>query len=486
MPGMNGSFEAKMSAPRLTLATSAAPVLGHPYEVLVGIYATADRILRNSSLARRESREQSRLMLQDQRVSQPYDKMRLTVASLPGQVVPEDQTDEAQVEAARDIQRLIRWNNDVEVYQNLLAAYWFGCSGGGLRVEFDERERKYAVTGMDPIHSDTIVFNADRKPYLMIGSHYDGPVETTYGFESRVRPLTTEENEIFILHVYNPEPPDFFEITEGATLYRGVGKRDQVWFTWWISHNLERNLVDYAERIALPIPIGRYPENNDAARAALEDAFLNYKDGKFILLPRRTGAGTEDQYDIELVDATANVGTELYKWFIGDYTATQLKLAIEGQMLTSETANTGFGSQVANIHKNTWLTYVKYLARGLSHTLTSQVVARVQRWNNIMPGVRFRFDLAVDDTDPKAKLQTIKDMYMMNLGDKIKSDEVLAIGGLTKAAEGDDVLGLNLSGLGLGGAGFGNSGGGPQLESSQEKIGAQDRESVSRFMRALR
>lgn len=474
LPSTNGRILDQYGDP-LKLATSQRPVLGHPREILVGLFQTAHRILQNSSLARRESREQSRLMLQDQRVAQPYDKMRLTVSSLPGQVVPESQDDPAQVEAARDIHHQLRWENEVEVLQNLMAAYWYGCSGGGLRVQFDERDRRYYVAGMDPVHSDTITFNEDRVVYLMVGQGYEGETHT-YGFESRVRPLTQAESEIFVLHVYNPEAPDFFEIQDAANLYRGVGKRDQVWFTWWISHNLERNLVDYAERIALPIPIGRFPEGNDQARAALEEAFLNYKNGKFIMLPKRTSSG-EDLFDIQLVDATANVGTELYKWFIGDYTATQLKLAIEGQMLTSETANTGFGSQVANIHRNTWLTYVKYLARGLSQTITTQVIRRIQKWNNIMPDRRFRYELAVDDTDPHAKLQTVKDMYMMNMGNYIKTDEVLAIGGLTKADENDDVLGPNMSGLGLGGAGGGgfgsDGGGGPQVESGMPQGGGR-------------
>lgn len=444
------------------------------------------------------------MMLRDPRIQQPLSKRRLVTAQLPTRIVPEDDNDDAQMEAARLLHSLIAWDNPVEVYQNLLAATWYGCSGGGLKWETYEKKGqpvRYRVTDLEPIHSDSIMFTVDGEPVIRVGPAYRGPRdlvlkgqsedgeregdtvvsfpqfkvdgggniigtwgdfsvrlaeqdEILIGPDSRVRRLTDEEARwLFVKHTHNIEAPDYFEdLMFSSKLYAGMGLRDDCWYPWIASHEVERLFIYFCERYAIPIVIGTYPKGNDEARIAVETALANYRSGDgFLTFGVDPADPQASAFGLDIKDPSGKGGIDAFKWYLSDYTGKQFRMLINGALATSETMAVGLNSNIAEIHQQTEIQYVTYDAVALSATMTRQVVSRLQLANNIMPDVRFRFEFVLPSNEESDRLDAVLKATQAGAGPMIRMSEVVELTGCTPAKPGDVTLVDMNAGIGLGG-----------------------------------
>lgn len=402
-------------------------------------------VLRDPSEARRRSREDSRTMRRDPRIEKSLKKRKLATAGLKWDIEPEEEDDEGQIEAAATIKKIIERFDYIELIENMLEALWYGPGPAELIVEFDERDRLYVISGTRALHGDSVVFDAYGQPLLRV---MGGHPAAEPGFESPVRKLTPAEQQVFMLHVFNPAAPDFWTPEENALVFHGQGLREDVWYPWWISNHIHKQWVYFLERYAggiVTIAHADFPE----AREAAEEAIRNYKDGGYLLVPMMGDAVDIKAFTFDIQEAPSN-SAGMFMDYVDGFTGGLIKQIIEGQILTSEAAATGLGSGVAKAHENTFQMYTEYDARRLGRTLTKQLVWRLQRWNNIMPEKRFSWEFAVDETDIKDKMTAVKQAYDMNV--QFVADEVRQLTGLSKPTPEDEVVG----GVQMGGPAFGD------------------------------
>jgi hypothetical protein len=474
--GLNDDADVSPSSASIARIESARPplvdprwaVLGAPQNAVTAITATLDRIMRHSSVARNEGRLKSAMMLRDPAVSQPLDKILWPVALCETKVVPEDRGDSEQIEAANLLHKLLDWARPQEVYQNLGMAYWYGIAGGGLRVGLRNIDGKqyYVARGLDPVHPDSILFTLEGEPVIRIGYGYMGAKEliVTYkgkqakvgfdmvrpiaGWESWCRHLTDDELDLFVLHVHNIEAPDFFDPVEAELLYRGRGRRDDVIYPWEIKHQVLRLLLWFLNTFALPIPVGAYPAGNDEIKRNIETAINTYQMGDGALcFPIGMDIDAAKQIGITLLQPGSG-GEHIYQYVI-NHLEDQIRWSIEGQSTTTQSGNVGMGSNIALVHKDTQETYIKMIARGLEQTIADQVLRRLQRWNDILPDVRFKFEFILHSFNPDSMINAARGIRDMGGGKFISVDQLMAAVGLSKAdPEVDDTFDEPLAGAG--------------------------------------
>lgn len=416
-----------------------------------------NNVLRDPSEARRKSREDSKVMRRDPRIEASLKKRKLATVQLNWSVEPEDDKNEAQLAGAKKLTEHLEAFDLDELLENLLDALWYGPGPAELMVAYDERDRDYKIKGTRSIHGDSVVFDALGNPLLRVGAGYPS-ADSVAGWESKVRPLTATEREIFVLHTFNPAAPEFFTPEEAAIIFHGSGLREDVWYYWWISNHIHKQWVFFLERYAGGVVVIAHADTVPAREAA-EKAIRELKDGGYLLMPIPGDAIDIKGFDIQIKEAPANSG-QLFSEYVDGFTGAYIKRIIEGQSLTSEAGPTGLGSGLAQAHQDTFAMFIEYDARRLARTITEQVVRRLQRWNGIMPDVRFQFKFAIDERTKKEAMEAVHIAHGM--GVSFKETEVREITGLSKPDEDDDIIGgehVPISQNGFDGSGaLGNNG----------------------------
>lgn len=417
----------------LTLMNGA---LSDPRTSVSAIYVTADGIMRDPSLARKKSREDSRLMLRDPRIKHSINKRKMACMQLPFEVVPEDEKNEDQVAAADELKFLFERFDYLELFENLLDATFYGVGPSELCLSYDDRDRVYYVSKTYPIHPDSIVYRLDGEPALRVGMGYTGE-NRIMAMESPARKLDDAEKQLLIIHNFNYQAADYWEPEEVANIYHGSGLREDLWYFWFMSHKVHKDWLRWIETYAAGIPLIKHV-NNDSGRSAAIQMMKDFKQGGFMMLPISGDPIEAKSVEIELLTPSPESGN-IYHQYIVEFCTKFIKLIIEGQDLTSDTASTGLGSGVADQHRTTFEEIRNYDARKLQDTITKQLISRLQRWNNIMPDEKFFFRFVIEDQSPAEALDAAERATRM--GVRIKEDEVRAKTGYTRPEETDDVIG---------------------------------------------
>jgi len=163
-------------------------------------------------------------------------------------------------------------------------------------------------------------------------------------------------------------------------------------------------------------------------------------------------------FGVEVIERNM-AGASALKDIITDYFGHQIKRYILGQTLTTEAHATGLGSNLASIHLDTFLQIVKYDAQNLAETLTSELVARLVKWN--YPWVDecpLRLVIETEKPDTLDRLQAIHAAYQMGLS--IRARDVRDLLGLAEPTEDDEVLS----------AGKGQDAGGPGTQAGPGEL----------------
>jgi len=124
----------------------------------------------------------------------------------------------------------------------------------------------------------------------------------------------------------------------------------------------------------------------------------------------------------------------------------QIKRYIMGQILSSESAATGLGSGVADLHQDTFYQIVNSDAVNLEETITTELLAPLTHFNFPVTsaGVRLYFKIDTKAAESQKRLAAFKTAW--DIGAKIRSQDILDTIGATLPQPGDDVLfNLNLA-----------------------------------------
>jgi len=412
--------------------------LGTPVELQRSFFTTADKLLRQSSMAYRLNPQYQMMMRADADIEGVLRSLQVTLASLEYAVVADDENDTEAVELADRIQNIFNtMPRRIDFIRAMHEAVWYGNSAANIVYRPDAR-LGIAIKEWVPFHPDTLAYDQWGNLAMRVGAEYanNGPSSANIGFDSRVHIFTDLERKAVVLHRVFVAAPDFNDPNSTETIYRGVGARDVCWFMWLAKQEILQDAITYAERYAMGIRVGYYPLGQDAGRNMMENVLANLTNDNSVLLPQ---SGTEKIYDIDIKEPNAGraqVFMELINFF-----SSKLKEAILGQSLSSEAGSTGLGSGVANLHADTLSRIIRYHADALADSLTYdfvRVVARMLGASEDLAG-RIRFVFAPERPDPKERLEAIE--KFVALGGRVSEREVRDLLGLAQPAEDERILG---------------------------------------------
>jgi phage gp29-like protein len=418
--------------PDVPLATSV--------EVQRSFFTTADKLLRNSSLAYRLNPQYQMMMRSDADIEGVLRSLQVTLASLEWAVVPAVEDDPRLDRLAERITKIFEsMPRRSDFVRAMHEAVWYGNSACNFVYERDER-LGVAIREWYPFHPDTLAYDQRGNLAMRVGSAYssDGPSAQNIGFDSRVHIFDDRERQSVILHRVFVAAPDFNDPNSSESIYRGVGARDVCWFMWLAKQEILQDAITYAERYAMGIRVGYYPLGQDAGQAMMETVLANLTNDNSVLLPQ---SGTEKIYDIDIKEPNAGraqIFLELVNWF-----SSKIKEAILGQSLSSEAAGTGLGSGVASLHADTLSRIIRYHADALADSMTTDFVRVVAKMLGASDGeaAALRFQFAPERPDPKERLEAIEKFVQM--GGRVSENEVRDLLGLSLPTEDEQILGAS-------------------------------------------
>jgi phage gp29-like protein len=417
---------------------SATSPIATSVELQRSFFTTADKLLRNSSLAYRLNPQYQQMMRADADIEGVLRSLQVTLASLEWAVTCSDEENERGAELARIITRIFsEMPRRSDFVRSMHEAVWYGNSACNIVYQKDPRNG-VSVKEWYPFHPDTLAYDQRGNLAMRVGAEYSnhGPSSQNIGFDSRVHIFDERERKSIVLHRVFISAPDFNDWNTSEAIYRGVGARDVCWFMWLAKQEILQDAITYAERYAMGIRVGYYQLGQDAGRSMMETVLSNLTNDNSVLLPM---SGTEKIYDIDIKEPNAGraqVFMELVNWFSG-----KIKEAILGQSLSSETGSTGLGSGVANLHADTLSRIIRYHADALADSLTNDFVRVVATMLGATAeeSACLKFEFAPERPDPKERLEAIKSFVEM--GGKVSEQEVRDLLGLSQPDEDEPTLG---------------------------------------------
>ena len=397
--------------------------------------------------ALRHNRQNALAIRRDPVVMDALRSRQIPTAQLPWHIEVENDKDTRQAEAAQQLTKVIEGiPNFQRLKMHLLEALWWGRYGVQLLYEWDYSTgtKRLVVREHRPINGDKLSFKHSGRAGILVHASYPGTWELTD--QGRAHFFTPEERESVILHKHEPEDADFFE-PELAGGVHGVGIRSRIYWFWWLRSQVSAFLMDYLERVgAGGFTIYYYEAGSSSSLSEVKKAAEEQHRNNTILFPRYRDGSTGGP-GVQRVEAS-NAGAQLLQALVQGYFDEVIRRYILGQNLTSETAGTGMGSGVADLHADTFSRLVKYDAINLAETLTTDLVVVLQKY--MFPGLPpMRLVMDVDKPNARDVLESAQAFYSM--GGTIDEDELRSIIGLAKPQPGHSMLAKmgNLSPAGM-------------------------------------
>lgn len=419
-----------------------------------GLQSTISHVYRNPDEAVRNSLENARIMRADCAIMECLEARQRATALLGWHLEPEDPDDPRQKELVTDLTKALNeLPNFTEYRRNLLEAIWAGRAAVQNQYGFVHRagKRYTCVTGWRPIHGDKLAFRFDDgsgkhddadigikvTPAWNLGDAVAGDRKIEITEQGPAYFLEPWERSMMVVHKHTIED-GVYEDPISAGRIHGVGIRDRIYWCWVQKQETMSQLMEVIQRTGSGITIYWYPAGNPEAREQMEQVAAEHTGQNLILMPRMSGDPALDAYGIDRIEPST-AGIEAMKGIIHEFFGHQIKRYILGQILSSESAATGLGSGVADLHQDTFLQIVRYDAVKLEETLTRELVEPLKMFNapkfrDVL--VRFKIETQAQDTD--AKLQAVRTAW--DMGAKIKEQDVMDLVGLSMPTEDDAVL----------------------------------------------
>jgi phage gp29-like protein len=431
-----------------------------------GLFGTWSRVYRASDEALKDSLENARFMRNDPTIMECVESRQRSVALLPWHLEPEDEKSHDQEDLCNKIEKVLnRIRRFTEYRRVLLEAIWYGRSGiqhswNWNSVAGHMRLMPHAIRGQEdmgwlPIHGDKLVFRYDDGTYdtwpgqvgIRVGARF-GALDRimTERWAERVEPtdrgpayfLTDYERDQIIIHKHMIEDGAYEDGVDAGTIH-GVGIRSRIYWTWFQKQQALAFLMEYMERSAGGIEVWTYPwGNKDALSKVKAAAEYRISGGHNITFVPKPLGEDKDAYGVEFVEPGMQ-GIELLKELITDMYGHLIKRYIMGQVLSSETAPTGLGSGVSELHLDTLLQILSYDGNNLEETITTELVRRIKDWNwPSAKDIDIRFKIDMEEPDVLEKLESWMRVYEM--GAALKERDVMDLVGAAIPTEDDKIL----------------------------------------------
>jgi phage gp29-like protein len=410
---------------------------------------TFDEALRNNPA-------NARAMWRDAVIWKTVRARQMPTAALSWHIDPRDETNPAEQEAAKIVTAIVeRIPNFQRFRMCLLDAIWFGRSGVEMLFKWDQVYGRTCLTLRDfnPVNGDSLKFRHTGEVGVLVHSSFPGTWEPTDWGMAHF--LTPAEREQFVVHRHEPEAADWLE-GDLAGAINGVGLRGRLYWCWWMKQQVFALLMNYLERFANGLTIFYYDAHNPQAKAEAERAAREQYSNNALLYPR--WAEGKDTNGVQRLEA-GTASPALLQSLVTEYFDAIIKETIIGQTLTSDTAATGLGSGVADLHGMTLARIIKYDATNLDATIQADLIDLLYRWNcpGVPPG---RYSSEVDTPNAKEVLGYAETMFDMGValdeGQLYKISQlqkpkpgggiVSKLGGMQPAAVGGEPQGVPVAG----------------------------------------
>ncbi len=395
---------------------------------------------------------------------------QMPTAQLPWHLECEDDKDEAQIEAVSIVTGVIEHiPNFQQLKMHLLEALWFGRAAVQLQYKWDYRQtgkKQLVVRAHRPIHGDKLIFRYSGQIGILVHALFPGEWELTD--RGRAHFFTPNEREQILIHRYEPEDSDFME-GELAGSIAGKGLRDRLYWFWWLRAQITSFMMDYLERVGGGgLTIYYYEHGNDRSRIEVQKAAEEQFRNNTILFPRYKDGSTGGP-GIERIEPSV-AGAQLLEELILHYFDETMRRLILGEATPSDAKGAGLGSGISDFLEGNQGRRIRYDAINLQETLTSDLVAVLQRYNcpPSVPPLRFVFDL--DKPNSQEVMEAAKNFFEM--GGTLDEESLRSTIGLEKPEPGKTMLAkmgsLQPAGVGAMPTGVPAVGSpGPQMDPSQ-------------------
>jgi len=435
----------------------------HIYTVQ-GRVGTIARVYRNADEAIRENVANARYMRNECGIMECLEARQRGTALLKWHLSPDDEKNAQQQDLAQKMTQLIeKVPQFVEMRRNLLEALWFGkyavAYQWGNRIIHGSMRK--TITHWEPRNGDKLVFRYedgelkydDRQVGIRVGAGYQLDISAQgVGFWSadarhKVEPTDQglayffdkwERDNLIAIHKHIIEDGAWEDPLSAGAIH-GIGIRSRIYATWFSMQELLGYLMEYVERAAGGVEIWPYEYGNSESEEKTRRAAEEYMVGgrSIILMPVYRGEDS-DMFQVQHIEPGLG-GVESLKSLIIEFFGHKIKRYILGQTLTSEAEATGLGSGVADAHVATYSDIIRYDARKLEETLTTDLVEPLKNQNYPTArdiSVRFVIDTEADEM--QEKLEAYERAW--NMGLKIKAEDVASMIGASDPGEDDEVL----------------------------------------------
>ena len=339
------------------------------------------------------------------------------------------------------------------------------------------RRRGLTVASAWPVNGDKIGHQYDHTPYVLVNGAMaaDLPnaeiITTPLGMALSLRGSWRER---FLIHKHMQEDRDYFA-SDQAEAVHGVGIRSLAFWNYFLRMQWLSNITDFFDRVGLGLTLWKYPQGDPVARAAAEKAALEQQSRANLLVPVPEGLSGKGQGAVERIEVPTSGADALGQ--LVEMIDRYLERYIVGQEGSSKGSSSGLGNEAsAEFQKDTKTKIAMQDAAFLAETISGSerepgLVNTLQRYTYSWADFPVSFIFDVERGESEKKLAAAKSLVDMGL--KVKADEVRAAGGFSKPADGDELVqpptppgmpgggGENPLAALLGGGGNGPPGGGP-------------------------
>ena len=343
------------------------------------------------------------------------------------------------------------------IFYCLLDAIWFGRQGaqiqwGWTKSPDPQKEKALTVLDWQPLQGDKIghqfidieTQHYVEQPYVLVDGgrvgwlkdHGAKLITTTIGW---AMVLQGQWRERFIIHKHLVEDADYFK-PEAADAVHGVGVRSKIFWANWLKWEWLANITDFFDRVGLGITVWRYPQGNNQALDAIKQAANDQSQRAHIFVP--VAEGTEQhQSGIERIEVPQS-GADFLRTMI-DYIDGIIERYIVGQQASSRSGSSGLGNESASdFQKDTKRNIAIYDADMLAETLTGSarepgLVNTILKYT--YPEADFPVTWRFDQESVESEKKLTSGKTLVDMGVKVKADELRKAGGFSKPIDGDEV-----------------------------------------------
>jgi phage gp29-like protein len=389
----------------------------------------------NSDEAIRQSREDAAKMLSDLSIWKPLDERIRETALLKWHLEPEDKSDVAQDQFAKDVTKMIeRIPRFLEFKRNLLMAIFHGRYGVGYEWgwEFYKQTPFLTVRTWHPVHGDKLFFSAKGDVGIRVGwwpELNDFKYDMT--IEGRVIWLDDYLRQFYAIHHHHVMDGPTEDVYSAGRMF-GTGVRSFVYWAWQHKNLMLQWAMDAWARYGAGFSIWYYTEGDQNSFDTVKALAENQYNSTAVILPRPLEGDTRGP-GFEHTEMQ-HVGLKQMKDVITDYFEAKIENYIIGQTLSSNTGSTGLGSNVADLHKETKNGIIRSDAINLQETMTKDLVKPLVAYNRrrfpAWPDIQLKFVFDLEETDVKDTLAAALDLSQ--LGVELDPDELRSLVGLRK------------------------------------------------------